>query len=621
MDDYYPSQTVDDAWSLVLHKAYEKHWQFGQDIVFTYGPWGFLGRGYDPLTYPVCVGSWLALAIVFVWAGWRLASSFTGSHGIAWLWLIGFTALATIPVGSDLGNRVTSWGLLLLFLHFFVEEERFSPLLAALAFTLGWLGLVKFTGLVEGGLLVSVIAVDSIVQRRRFPWELAGWPAGVVFFWLLAGQHLSGFWPYLKNSLELAGGYSEAMATSGVFDRSPLYYWVIAAAFCWLGLKLMRPQRRLGDICLTAGLGGILFLTFKQSYVRGDYPHLVDAALTLLLLALACLAVAFTRERRTLVAAGIISCACLWFTSLVPSRQHPESRVSLQILATFGADNLLAPLMALTTPNMLECHERKLARIRMLFPLPPASGKADLYSYRQDILFANGIDYAPRPAIQSYSAYTPGLARMDADWLCSGAAAPTVYFTVSAIDGRLPSLDDGLSWPELLTRYTVRGSAAPGGYLELTRSLQPGKYKLTLLQETNLTAEKTFALPKIDGLIWAQMDFQRTLAGRVVSFFYKSPVLAVNLNLADGTSYLFNLMPQLTGAGFLLSPLVTDNADFLALSRGDSRALGGNKVISMALFERGTADTFFGYQPEIKIKFYRLELAQPGPGRIVFNTP
>ena len=73
VDDYPVIDGIDNAWTQVLHVVFSRHWQFGRDIVFTYGPWGFLAKGYYPPTYPVSVIAWMILSLVFLCAGWRLA--------------------------------------------------------------------------------------------------------------------------------------------------------------------------------------------------------------------------------------------------------------------------------------------------------------------------------------------------------------------------------------------------------------------------------------------------------------------------------------------------------------------------------------------------------------------
>jgi len=48
-----PEPSIDLSWAAVLHYAWAANWQFGRDIVITYGPLGFLHVGiYTPETWP-----------------------------------------------------------------------------------------------------------------------------------------------------------------------------------------------------------------------------------------------------------------------------------------------------------------------------------------------------------------------------------------------------------------------------------------------------------------------------------------------------------------------------------------------------------------------------------------
>src|SRR5476649_2115588 len=67
---FFPSatasaSTIDDSWLQTLHVAFEQRWQFGRDIVFTFGPFGFLCGGYYPPTFLISAAVWTMLALVF----------------------------------------------------------------------------------------------------------------------------------------------------------------------------------------------------------------------------------------------------------------------------------------------------------------------------------------------------------------------------------------------------------------------------------------------------------------------------------------------------------------------------------------------------------------------------
>jgi hypothetical protein len=85
-----------DAWIQILHFAFAERLQFGRDIVFTFGPWGFLYGGDHPATHWISVVVWTVLAVVFWWAAWRVVTHFFKNPLIAWLWMMAFIGLASI---------------------------------------------------------------------------------------------------------------------------------------------------------------------------------------------------------------------------------------------------------------------------------------------------------------------------------------------------------------------------------------------------------------------------------------------------------------------------------------------------------------------------------------------
>jgi hypothetical protein len=64
--DRAPSDSeIDASWLGVLHWAHVHHADFGHQIVFTYGPWGFTINGYLPRTFADVVAVWTFLAMAY----------------------------------------------------------------------------------------------------------------------------------------------------------------------------------------------------------------------------------------------------------------------------------------------------------------------------------------------------------------------------------------------------------------------------------------------------------------------------------------------------------------------------------------------------------------------------
>jgi hypothetical protein len=610
VNDYPMVDGIENAWVQALHIAFSQHWQFGQDIVFTYGPWGFLARGYYPPTYAVSVFAWIILSLVFSWAAWRLACHLSDNRLVAGLWLVGFTAASSIPVGDDFNARLVAWGMLLLFLHFFVEEGVFTPIQALLTVSLGWLSLVKFTGMMESVMVVAVIAADNIFRHRRFPWIVPLWTASLVFFWVAAGQRLSSLSPFLCNSWRITSGYTEAMMLTGKTGvRDAACFLLIVVLLCALtGRVAWARQRFLGALPL-AGLGTILFIVFKLGYVRND-RHEITSAMALLLIALACFAVAWPGRKRAAGAALCLLIASALFASSVFSSRLPGDGLGKQLAGTFNIYSLFAPIAGPGTGYLRSHYENNLVSERKANPLPSMEGDADLYSHDQTILFAHTLPYRPRPVMQSYSAYTPELAEMNAAHLRTARAAGNILFAVQPADDRYPSLDDGLSWPELLTLYDIKDASDDSGtlFLLLSRSVVPRAFHLTPLQNTLACFGEPVAVPAAtNNPVWVEIGINKSLAGTVVSTLYKPPVLMLTVLLQDHTQRCFRLVPGMARGGFLLSPLIEDSRSFAVLASTGRQNLAGLEVVSMTISAGTSSGSTRCYQSPMPVRFYRLE--------------
>jgi hypothetical protein len=610
----YPLRVgLDDDWTQILHVAFARHLQFGTELIFTYGPWGFLARGYHPDTYPVSVIAWIFLALVFAAAGWRLARHFSANNLVAGLVVVGFTIAATLPVEDDFNNKAMALALQLFFLRFFVEERAVTPLQILLAAALGWTSLIKFTGLLESAVLLLVIAADDIFRRRRLPWLLVVWLLSLLAFWMAAGQAANSLAEFLINSWRITSGYTEAMMLDDpAAGRGVVRFLLLAGLLCACVGRLAWLRHRTWGALPVTGIGLMLFVAFKLGYVRAGWQHETSAALSLVLLALAALVVARRDGQCLFAAAAGLLLAGLLFATVVFDYWLPGDGLGRQVSGTFRLNSLAAPVAASITGYLPGEHKKNLAHTRKNFPLPQITGGTDLYSFSQSILFANALAYAPRPVVQSYSAYTPALAEMNAAHLRTARAARNILFAPQPIDGRFPSLEDGRSWPELLTRYDCKGPTDDNWqFLLLTRAAVPRTYRLVPLATITTRFGEPVKLPALaDGPIWAEIEFQKTFAGKILSTVYKPPVMTLRIALKNGSPPPYRLVPGMAAAGFLLSPLIADNRSFAALAGPNWKTeLAGQEVTGLKIFCQPERTPFPCYAPAVVIKLYRLDFS------------
>jgi len=608
--DYRP--LIDVSWSLALHAAFDRHLQFGRDIVFSYGPWGFLASGYYPPTHLISVIAWMLLSLIFWRAGWQVARHLSGNPLVSWLWLIGFTGIASMPVGADIDVRLIAWMLLLLFLHFFVEEGPCTPTQTLLVVSLGLLSLVKFNGFMETVIVVAIIAADNICRHRHFPWIVPLLAASLLCFWIAAGQHLGSLGLFFLNSWRITSGYTEAMMLAGENDIQDIgCFLLMATLLCTLIGYVAWLRHRFFGMLPLLGLIAILFISFKHGYVRHDW-HEITAVMGLSLASLAGLAIAWPVLKQPVRLASLpLLVVVLVFASSTLGRWFSQEELPEQLVRTLDISRVLAPIKLLYEPGYLrKAYETSLADVRDKFPIPPMDGEGDIYPWNQAVLFAHGLRYHARPMMQSYFATTPELAELNAAYLRSDRAASNLLFRIEPIDHRFPSLEDGRSWPELLTRYDIKNANETlGACVLLSRSAVPREYHLTPLQRTSVHFGEPVNPPSAtNGPIWAEIEMGKSLIGTAVSTLYKPPVLVLTVSIRTGEQFDFRLVPAMARSGFLLSPVIGDATSFAWLASTDGQArLAGQEVMSMTISARTQSGSTICYQSPIQLRFYRLD--------------
>lgn len=609
------NQILDDSWIQVQHLAFLEHLQFGRDIVFTFGPWGFLlYGGYYPATYLVTLVAWLVLSVVFWWVAWRIAHALFDNQFISWVWLIIFTGTADLTA---------AWVLLLLLAHFFVEDRPFSKIQALLVISLSLLSLTQFIVFILTVMSVAAIGLDNILRQRRFPWILPVFAAGHLCFWIAAGQHLGNFGSYIRYSWQIANGYTEAMMLTGSNETQDICCFLVAAMMvsAVTAYVAWMRHRYLGIIPWLA-VCFILFTDFKYGYVRHD-AHDWWAVKGLLLVSLASVAVLWPIVRKKgqwAVVAGLVPTVAVFLFLSFTYSHDAETGLLPGISKMSGIQGFSGPGGLIGGGRLRAAYEKHLADVRNQYPLPPIEGNIDAYPWNLDVIFAYGLIYHPRPVIQSFSAYTPVLAQLNADFLRSEHAPQNILIEGSSsnerfpprddgltIDDRFPSLDDGLSWPELLTRYDVRDAEV--SFVLLKRSPQPRQFHLVPLEDISLHFGERIDVPSAtNGPIWARIELNHTGWGAVISTLYKPPILLLDVSTrSQRQSFQKRLVPGMARGGFLLSPLVEGCASFAALASTDaSNELSDSEVTSVKITAADGASAA-GYQNPVRFRLYRLE--------------
>ena len=483
-----PTQGLDPSHGAAMAMASQKGLRFGVQILFTYGPLGFL---HVPTLYFGRTALLSELFILFLEAFllFGVARNMVRSFG-PFLGFLLFAVVGMFAIYPLLGGFVPEMGILMVALLALEWIHPAPPgpgtsvpgdvaVSATLAALSGLLFLVKFdTGLlalIVLGLACAVRALpdggDSWTLRqgaRRFLTNAASGVAGfliaVVAFWLAAGQRLEDLPAYVRGSLRVAEGYSSAMSIEDPsrhweYGAAALVALVLMALGSWAGIRQAKSWKRIGPVLIMALLAAAFF---KEGFVRHDGHSLIFFAG--LLIAASALWRWIPRP------VGVV--AVVASIPLLVHMQSAWARPSTLLEGPGRAAEITRGLLAGATRAEIEGTAR--ASLRSQYGVPPAdvvlmSGHTvHIDPWEASVAWAYPeFVWDPAPVFQIYSAYTAALDRMNADFLASDAAPEYILRANEAIDGRDAQWESPDYVLEMMCRYRQVDRA--GGWQVLQR--------------------------------------------------------------------------------------------------------------------------------------------------------
>ncbi len=262
-----PQAGFDPSWNTGLYMAAHEHLQFGRQIMYTYGPLGFLD--FPLLAYPglfrlACLYTLivdLTLLTVLISALKRTVGHVVPAAAVSVL-------LFSVPMDPTIVIvAVGSIGAL--------QEpptSRRGYLLAAAAGAITGLEiLVKFnTGVTVGAMsLVTVLALPG--KLRTASAYVASAVVVFLVLWVVSAQNLGNLWAFFHTSLSVVSGYSQALGTE--LPGEQWQYWpalLLGVLGVFAALRSGGPDERPRRTGLVIVWCVLFYLEFKEGFVRHD---------------------------------------------------------------------------------------------------------------------------------------------------------------------------------------------------------------------------------------------------------------------------------------------------------------------------------------------------------------
>ncbi len=569
---YYPLVDLDPSWRMAYGYFFQQKLQFGRDIVFNYGPLGFImGKTYSGLQFASLIFSQLALAVLGAWVILREGRRMRGLT--RWAFFLGLLCF-----GVTYEDALQILVIALIGFQLLRREDK-TFLTTFFTLVLAVLSVIKFTNFMLASVVtVTVVGLDLWRGRRREGWLIAAtFLGGFIATWIACGQNPLNLPAYLRGSWEISDGYN---ATMGITTPWPplwkaLIVLGVIGGYLLLHLKLNPDKPRAVANALV--LAAFIFLNWKHGFVRADghmigfffcallpltaYPSLLDDP---------------PRCRRlhyaVFLMAGIIS---LW--GIEVSLYH-AMRSCFGIIETKIWSNLERTIDPTGTKRI---YDARLLAVRESINLPltrAVVGKAsiDVLGFEQATALFNDFNYKPRPIFQSYSVFTPYLAHLNGRYFEGDTAPDYVLLKLQTLDERMPMMDDSEVLRLLPYRYDFVHSER--GY-QLWRRLEgkfdPATITPKPLLTTDLALGDTLPLDAYAGKkIWARIELKHSLLGWLQSFLYKPTPVRLTIKDANGIESTYRLPLPIARNGFVISPVIEDlhSYNLFANSRSNREA-------------------------------------------------
>jgi hypothetical protein len=551
-----PTPGLDPSWGAGLQMATHDGLVFGRDVIFTYGPLGFLAvptlwyqdLGAAAVAYTAIVHI-LACTLV-LWAALRIFDRL-------------FAVVVAVFACSFLGSPLVTIALIL---AASVAAGRAGPRLRS-AFPPAIGALAAFALLLKLNLGIEILLLGGVAlladPPRRGMVQLAQFAgaffAALILLWLAAGQPLGALTDYISLSRSVISGHSEAMVLSdpGSSGNALLAIGagVAATVATWVLNRDLGQRRRLA---LTGLIALFSFVSFKEGFIRPDHGHV---ALFISAIVAAWFVLGW---KRPLAWPGIVSLVAVLAVSA------NFSSGAIDPIAHIEAARDLTRTMLLPSHRYAATNAGRSA-IEAKETVDPAIIAAigdrpiHVSPFQTSVAWAYGLNWRPLPVFQDYLAYTPELDRENTDALRSSRAPSLILreLDTGVVDGRYSGFNPPRATLTMLCTYSP--SLINGYWMLLHRTA----YRCG--QERPLTSESgrfgtpipvptappgSLTIARLRGVGVSGLERVRTLLFRAKPRY----VEFTRGNLSTASAANFRLVPGTAEDGLLIS--APRNADY-----------------------------------------------------------
>lgn len=600
---------LDPSWIYGLNVYNIEHVIFGRDLLFTYGPLGYI-------LFPQPVGNNIAsafsilmlffLAMLGTTAFILFSKSFAHiNHRMGNLLASLFFLYIAFLAGNYIPEYWTTYILLMVLSAILVKKSRHTYWFMIIAVLITVISMfIKFnTGILN--LICMYIFLFLLFMQKSEQIKLfaiiiiVGIPAIFTGSYLLYNFSFHDLGVYAYSAINISSGYIYNMS----MEVKDTFYtdYIAALMIIFLGClcKITHDDKK-------NGLYAILFLfaffiTFKHGIVRGDHITVVPTIFCLYF----SIYILFMKADITEYLQGkikyLVMVLCIALVAF--PMHHRQVSNLLQPLYT-GVDHIQTLVLCTVHENrsFKQLDQREAVMDR---DFSAVLGQHSMTIYPWEFSLYNIGEHVYRPIpVFSINVGTVFLDQKNADFFAADNAPEYIILSLETVDNQYPLINNPAMWMEILKRYDVVDYDDKNFLLAKRNSACESVE--TEIETRSIGKNDTITIPESSSHILIKVDADLSLKGNLAKLLYRIPEVNMDAVLNDGSVYHQRIILNVWQNPVMIDVIPKEKSDFVKIM--DDTIDDGRKVKEIRFSGEGLAY----YKDNIKITFSSVDLNKKG---------
>lgn len=588
------SNGLDMSWVFAINKIYQSDIVWGKDVVFTYGPLGFLIYCQpigNNLLYTSIFWAFLLISHSYLLYQLFFKSNLTNFFGILVSFFL-FTLVAN--VSREYYICYVAFLAFLLFLNGFRKNIYIFGIILILSFFIKFsLFIMIFSSLCI--YLIFGYFYSKNIYKYSIPRIIAFLLLVPIAYFVICGFYFDGFIQYVRGSIDMSSGYIYAMS---IPDNNKFAFWIIIASFSFLIATLLVIRSSMYNLIVMLLIATSLFMCFKRGFVRADGHASECMNAMLYYLSLIPLFINWkTLDLKLIVVVKNAFLSLISITILIAVVQNELSNINF--VSRIKSNIYYLPISISNIKSQVGENKSYIPNIN---PLPDnilkTIGNASVTIYPIEISYwsSNPINYVPLFGLQAYSIYTPYLDQKTAEKLQQDNGPKFIIFNLDAIDSRWALIECPRTW-EVIRNYYEIVSQWNGQFL-LKRKNEPTKldYNKPYTVANYSLRNSHINLKNAD---FVKIYAKYNLRGKLAKLFWKLPEVNMNVVYSDGSQVSRRVLLDMFSDGVELGFLPKDPNSFVDIMQNKV-----NLPRVRSIYFSGSGVKY--YDDNIEVKFFNI---------------